>query len=231
MGSASPPPGPSSRGPQRTPHRSCRVRARPRTDARGNGDLLPSASPAVGQGAPSLAVRTAASPGGPRAGAAQPGSWLPPRPPAPYTPPLPVPVRLFSANKSPQARPQRPRGPSPLAFPAAKKRPAPHWRPILPRAPQPPQQPPRAPLWGLLIGPQSPPAPPPDSRFLLLLVTWPQAPPQGPGHEASPRGLVGGGRAGFGGVLKSPQSLGPRVPTEVQWRGGGWRPSSCRCRQ
>lgn len=31
------------------------------------------------------------------------------------------------------------------------------------------------------------PAPPPASRSLLLLVVWPQAPPQGPGHKVPSR--------------------------------------------
>lgn len=71
--------------------------------------------------------------------------------------------------------------------------------------PQPSQQPPRAQLWGPLIGPKSrpahvpvPPPPPPISRLLLLLVIWSSLP-----HE-----LVEGGKAGFGGGLRARRSLG-----------------------
>lgn len=174
--------------------------------------MLLSASLAVGEAALSPVLRgEQGRPGSPASPVwalephSQTLSLAPPRP-HPRFPPLPVRLCLGPVFSPLVLAPALEwlRGSSLLVFPVAHceasssslaaRSPAP--------PPQPSQQPPRAQLCGLLIGPKSRsahvPVPPPVSRLLLLLVIW----------SSLPQELVEGGKAGFGGGLRARRSSG-----------------------
>lgn len=84
-------------------------------------------------------------------------------------------------------------------------------------------------LWSRVLT-RPPPCPAPAARCLLLLATRPRVPPPVLGARRLGRALAeAGSEAGLGGGFKSAPQVGPRVSEKVQWRGRGWRPSSCRC--